>query len=161
MNQYQPKSSVLLPPKDAKVVTTACDYCIVGCGYKAFVWPEGTSGGQAADQNALGVDFPVAEMSGSWVSPNEIGSCMVDGKRHHLVVLPDPDATVVNVNGNHSIRGGCLAKKAYDPQGRTADRLHDPLMRVNGELVPVSWETAIEVMAQLSKYIIEKHGRSS
>jgi arsenite oxidase large subunit len=161
MNQYQPTSSVLLPPKDAKVVTTACDYCIVGCGYKAFVWPEGTSGGHAADQNALGVDFPVAEMSGSWVSPNEISSCMVDGKRHHLVVLPDPDATVVNVGGNHSIRGGCLAKKAYDPQGRTADRLHDPMMRVNGELVPVSWETAIEVMAQLSEYIIEKHGRSS
>lgn len=161
MNQYQPTSSVPLPPPDAKVVSTACDYCIVGCGYKAFVWPEGTSGGQMADQNALGIDFPVAELSGKWVSPNEVGSCLVNGERQHVVVLPDPDATVVNVNGNHSIRGGCLAKKVYDPEGATANRLHDPTMRVNGELVPVSWEMAIEVMARLSEYIIEKHGRSS
>ena len=27
-----PVARVLLPPPDAKVVTTACDYCVVGCG---------------------------------------------------------------------------------------------------------------------------------
>ena len=43
--------TVPLPPANAKVVTTACDYCIVGCGYKAYVWPEGEEGGAAADEN--------------------------------------------------------------------------------------------------------------
>ena len=133
----QNQNSVPLPPRNAKVVTTACDYCIVGCGYKAYTWPEGTEGGQTADTNALGVDFPVAESSGNWISPNEHSYCVVDGVRHNLVVLPDANATVVNRGGNHSVRGGCLAKKAYDPQGATKDRLKTPMLRVNGQLVPM------------------------
>ncbi len=36
----EPIDKVPLPPKDAKVYPTACDYCIVGCAYKAFVWPK-------------------------------------------------------------------------------------------------------------------------
>lgn len=157
----QQPNSVPLPPKDAKVVNTACDYCIVGCGYKAYVWPEGTEGGQKADENALGVDFPVAESSGQWVSPNEHSHCVVDGERHHLVVLPDADMTVVNPGGNHSIRGGCLAQKAYDPERKTKDRLKSPMLRVNGELTPVSWEDAIDILAQISQYVIDTHGREA
>ncbi len=154
-------SSVPLPPKNAKLVTTACDYCIVGCGYKVWVWPEGQSGGPKAEDNALGVDFPVGELSGQWISPNEHGHCLVDGEAHHLVVLPDPDATVVNPGGNHSIRGGCLAQKPFTPDGPTKDRLQHPLMRVGGELVPVTWEQAIDVMAQVSRHVLDRHGRSA
>ncbi len=158
---YQPQDSVPIPPPDAKMVTTVCDYCIVGCGYKAYVWPEGQQGGTAADQNALGVDFPVDPLSGYWVSQNQQGRCMVDGRVHHLVVLPDPDSTVVNVAGNHSIRGGCLAKKTYTPDGPTKDRLKTPLMRVNGELVPVSWELALGVMADVSRHVLDKFGQAA
>ena len=158
---HQPKSAVPLPPKDAKVVSTVCDYCIVGCGYKAYTWPLGKEGGQKADENAYGVDFPVDEMSGNWVSPNEHGTCIVDGEKQNLVVLPDPDSTVVNVGGNHSIRGGCLAQKPFNDEGPTKDRLKQPMLRVGGELKPIGWEQAIDIMAQVSQYVIDKFGRSA
>ncbi len=153
--------SVPLPPPDAVSVSTACDYCIVGCGYRVWVWPEGTQGGPAAAENALGVDYPVDEASGRWISPNQHGHCMVDGRRHHLVVLPDPDATVVNPGGNHSIRGGCLAQKPWDPEGATQDRLTRPLLRVHGKLRPISWDDAIDILAQISRYVLDRHGRSA
>jgi anaerobic selenocysteine-containing dehydrogenase len=28
-----------VPPKNAKVHTSACQYCNVGCGYKIYTWP--------------------------------------------------------------------------------------------------------------------------
>ena len=36
---YIPETNVPLPPKNAEVITTACDYCIVACGYKVYRWP--------------------------------------------------------------------------------------------------------------------------
>ncbi|MEE8453284.1 MAG: hypothetical protein V3R90_00725, partial [Limibaculum sp.] len=36
---YIPETDVPLPPKDADVLSTACDYCIVACGYKVYRWP--------------------------------------------------------------------------------------------------------------------------
>ena len=38
-------AQVPLPPVGAKMVTTACDYCSVGCGYKVYTWPVGSAGG--------------------------------------------------------------------------------------------------------------------
>ena len=160
-NDYQPTDRVPLPPRDAKVFTTACDYCIVGCGYKAYVWPDGREGGPRADQNAFGIDYPAPPLSGRWVSPNQHNYCLVDGKKHHVVVLPDGDATVVNRGGNHSIRGGCIAQKVYNPEGPTKERLQRPLLRVGGELVPVSWDLALEIMADVSRYVIDKFGEAA
>ena len=158
----QPKAAedttVPLPPANAKVVTTVCDYCIVGCGYKVYVWPEGVEGGPAASENALAVDFPVEQMTGQWISPNAHGQCVVDGQKHRVAIIADPDAAVVNRGGNHSIRGGCLAKKVYSPDGPTKDRLSQPLMRVAGKLQPVSWDLALNVMAKVSQHVIDKHG---
>ena len=74
------------------------------------------------------------------------------------MVIADPDATVVNRGGNHSIRGGCIAQKVYNPLGSTKDRLAAPLVRVGGQLVPVSWELVIEVMAEISRYILDEYG---
>ena len=34
---YVPEESVPLPPPDAEVISTACDCCIVACGYKMGV----------------------------------------------------------------------------------------------------------------------------
>ena len=58
---YLPEGNVPLPPADADVITTACDYCIVACGYKVYRWPVkgGKSGGMAANENAFGEQFPV------------------------------------------------------------------------------------------------------
>jgi arsenite oxidase large subunit len=152
---------VPLPPPDAKVVTTCCDYCIVGCGYKAYVWPDGVEGGPLASQNAYGVNFPVEELSGNWPTPNEHSHCVVDGKKHNVIVMPDSDMSVVNVGGNHSIRGGCIAKKVYNPDGATRDRLKDPLLRVNGKLVPVSWDTALGIMSDVSRHVLDKFGQAA
>ena len=34
-----------IPPKDAKVQNVTCDFCIVGCGYKAYSWDLSKQGG--------------------------------------------------------------------------------------------------------------------
>lgn len=43
--KYRPLDHVPLPPKSAKEQTTACAYCVVGCGYKVYTWPVGTGRG--------------------------------------------------------------------------------------------------------------------
>jgi arsenite oxidase large subunit len=154
-------NSVPLPPPDARVVNTVCDYCIVGCSQKAIVWPVGEQGGVNAKANAYGVDFPVEQLTGQWVSPNQHSYCLVDGKKHHVVVHPDDSATVVNTLGNHSIRGGCIAQKVYNPEGLTKDRLQKPLLRVGGRLVPVSWDLALDVMVEVSRHILDKFGEAA
>ncbi len=64
-------SRVPLPPRDAKVVNTVCQFCIVGCGYKVYRWPEGTEGGPAPTENALGADFRTRQPAlGKWVAPS-------------------------------------------------------------------------------------------
>ena len=158
---YEPTDSVPLPPVNAEVFTTACDYCIVGCGYKVFRWPVGEEGGRSAGENALGVDYPTSPLSGRWFSPNQHNIVTADGRQFHVVVKPDPDATVVNRAGNHSVRGGTLALKCYNPDTPTADRLQKPLVRVNGELQPVSWDTALDAMAAVSRHVLKNYGESA
>ncbi|MFZ5824067.1 MAG: arsenate reductase (azurin) large subunit [Bacillota bacterium] len=160
--KYERTSHVPLPPPDAKVHTTACDYCAVGCGYKVYVWPEGKEGGPRKGSNALGIDYPVPRgMGGLWVSPNQHAVVPVDGKPHNILVLPDADTDVVNPGGNHSIRGGTLAKKCYSPDAATKDRLQYPMLRVNGKLERISWEDAVAIMAAVSKHVIAKYGEAA
>jgi len=155
---YLREDKVPLPPADAKVATTACDYCIVACGYKVYTWPMGKAGGPRASQNALKVDFPVKVNSGKWITPNMHNVVLVDGQPHHVVVIPDGDAKVVNPGGNHSIRGGVLAQKCFNPNKPSQERLLHPMMRVRGTLQPVSWDAAIEVMAGVSKHVLDRYG---
>jgi arsenite oxidase large subunit len=151
-------AQVVLPPPDAKVVPTACDYCIVGCGYKAYIWPVGREGGPKASENALKVDFPVPVLSGKWISPNMHNIVQIDGAPHHVLVIPDGDTQVVNVRGDHSVRGGTLAQKLYNPQTPTRDRLQQPQLRVGDHLVPITWEAALDLLAQLSRYVLDRYG---
>ncbi|OHC76437.1 MAG: arsenite oxidase large subunit [Rhodospirillales bacterium RIFCSPLOWO2_12_FULL_58_28] len=160
--KFKPADKAPLPPKNADVITTACDYCIVACGYKVFRWPTGTpDGGPKKNQNALGRDYTLGPLQGGWVGPNQYTQAVYNGKLHNIVVVADPDAKVVNVGGDHSIRGGCIAQKVYNSKGQTADRLKTPLLRVNGVLTPVSWDLALDVMAGVSKHVIETHGESA
>ncbi len=153
-----PKTRVPLPPKDAKVVTTACEYCPVACGYKVFIWPIGQDGEPTADGNALGVDFPTQAMTGRWPSPNMHTNVTIDGELKNVLIMPDPDADVVNIGGNHSVRGGTLALKLYRPDGPTRDRLQRPLLRVNGTLQPIPWDAATEIVAELITHVVATHG---
>lgn len=148
---------VPIPPENADVHTTACDYCIVGCGYKAYTWPVGSTGGSKADENAFHKDFPIRAADGNWVSPNQHNIVRRNGKLHHVVVVPDGE-DAVNRKGNHSVRGGKLAQKLYNPKKPTSDRLQSPLVRVNDSLLPISWDDATSIVAELSRYAIDKDG---
>ncbi len=155
--EYTPQDSVPLPPKDAEVHTTACDYCIVGCGYKVYTWPVGREGGPKADENALGVDFPSSALR-PWISPNQHNIVQINGRDHHVVIVPDFETQVVNRFGNHSIRGGTLALKCYNPNAPTRERLLYPQVRINGKLTRVDWDTALEIMAAVSKHVLRNYG---
>ncbi|HYG89305.1 MAG TPA: arsenate reductase (azurin) large subunit [Azospirillum sp.] len=149
---------VPLPPKGTEVLTTACSYCTVACGYKIYRWPVGHEGGAAADQNAFGVDFPAGTPMTTWASPSQHNIATVNGRPHHVVIVPDFSSEVVNVGGTHSIRGGTLAQKVYNPNTPTRDRLLYPMIRVAGTLQAVSWDLALDVMAEVSKHVLAKHG---
>jgi len=151
-------SRIPLPPADATVHTTACEYCPVACGYKVYTWPLAEEGGTAAADNAIGVDFPAGPLSGQWISETMHNVVRVDGDLHNVVVMPDGDTEVVNPGGTHSVRGGQLAQKCYTEDGLTSDRLKHPMLRVNGDLVPIPWEEAIKLVAELSTHTIENYG---
>jgi arsenite oxidase large subunit len=159
---YIPETSIPLPPPDADVISTACDYCIVACGYKVYRWPVkgGRNGGPKASENALGVDFPVAPL-GPWIAPTQHNIVLHEGEPHHVVILPDKDTKHVNINGDSSVRGGTIAKKCYNPQSPTRDRLTQPLMRIYGSLMPVPWDLALDVAAEIGKYVIDTHGTNA
>lgn len=155
------QDSVPLPPPDAEVRTMSCQYCIVGCGYKSYVWPTSEPPGTPdADGNALGADFPVAPLSGQWISPNFHNIIRKnDGRDYHVTIVPDNEC-VVN-NGNHSPRGGTNALGIWSPYGPTHDRLDFPLLKVGGAQQPISWEAAIRIMAETIGHTRDTHGPES
>ncbi|HEA69247.1 MAG TPA: arsenate reductase (azurin) large subunit [Desulfobacterales bacterium] len=158
MSKINRIDTVPIPPKDADVLTTCCDYCIVGCGYKIYRWPLGKRGGIKANRNAFGKDLPIELDKGGWVAPNMHNVVSYKGKPHHVVVAPDADIKVVNKGGDHSIRGGAIAQKCYSPGTPTRDRLKHPQVRLNGQLRRISWDDAAEIFAAVSKYVIKKYG---
>ncbi len=159
---YIPETNVPLPPKDADVVSTACDYCIVACGLKVYRWPVAGNwnGGSKAENNAFGANFPVDPL-GPWIAPNQHNVVLHKGEPHHVVIIPDKDAKFVNTDGDSSLRGGCIAQKCYNPQTPTRDRLKTPLMRIYGVLQPVPWDFALDVAAEVGLYVMEKHGANA
>ena len=156
-----PVAQVPLPPVGARMVTTACDYCSVGCGYKVYTCPVGTVGGPKAGENALNVDFPVVVLGGSWISPNMHNVIQIDGADHNVVVMPDWETEVVNVRGDHSVRGGTLAQKLYSPDKPTKDRLQQPQLRIDGQLKPISWDDALALVAGYSSHVLDQFGESA
>ncbi len=158
---YLPTDKTPLPPKNADVLTTCCDYCIVACGYKVYRWPVGTpDGGPKASDNAFNTDFPAGPMQ-AWVAPTQHNVVMHKDRPHNVIVIPDKDATAVNFRGDSSIRGGCIAEKCYNPNKPTHDRLLSPMIRINGTLQPVSWDMALDVATDLMKHTVKEHGANS
>lgn len=158
---YIPADSIPLPPKNAEVLTTACDYCIVACGYKVYRWPLGTpNGGQKASQNAFGADFPTSGLE-DWVAPTQHNVVMHKGRPHNVVITPDKHTKAVNLTGDSSIRGGCLAQKVYNPSTPTRDRLTKPMVRIHGVLQPVTWDFALDIAAEVGKHVIKNHGANA
>ena len=132
------------PPLGAQQFTTACDYCVVGCSYRVWRWPV----------DARGAPDP----SVPFANPAQHNVVQWQGRPHHVLVLPDAQVSTVNPAGNHSMRGGTLAQKCHNSANRTRERLSTPLLRVNGSLQPVSWDTAMQVMATVSRHVLAQHG---
>ena len=149
---------VPLPPRNAKRLSTVCQFCIVGCGYRVYRWPEGRDGGPAPGDNALGVDYRrQMDAFGNWIAP-AMHSVVTDkdGSRHNIVIVPDSDC-VVN-KGISSVRGGGLAETLFAPDGSTRDRLKTPLLAENGAHKAVSWGQASDLGARVIKAVIDRWG---
>ena len=150
--------NVPLPPKDAKTVTTVCQFCIVGCGYRVFKWPEGKDGGPAPADNAFGVDFREQQpINGIWVAPSMHAVVTDrDGSRHNVAIIPDDDCRVNS--GMASVRGGGLAATLYAPDKPTKTRLATPLLLDGDSHGAVDWDAAVELGAALIKAVIDRWG---
>jgi arsenite oxidase large subunit len=149
-----------VPPKSAKVHTSACQYCNVGCGYKIYTWPVADT----PKSPTSGGPFPIGPL-GDWVSPAMVTRARVDGKDSYVAVVPDRDC-IVN-KGDHSPRGGTNALTVYttrehfltNPQERHLyPQVRD---RRGGKLRRVSWTEALDRVADAIKAALDKRGPSS
>jgi arsenite oxidase large subunit len=160
MSTYRRTDAVPLPPKDAESYDTVCQYCNVGCGYKAYVWLDGTEGGPAAENNAFGVDFTTPQLPLSGLAYTESMHLLIrrrDGRDYHVAIIPAKDSSI-NLMGNHSSRGGSNAKTTWSDSRPTRVRLHYPLLRVGDTFNAIPWADAVELQARVIKGILDKYG---
>ena len=100
-----------------------------------------STGGPAAEQNALRDRLSRPALTGKWPSESMHSVVRVDGELQNCIVIPDGESQVVNIGGTHSVRGGALAKKLYTEDGPTSDRYTRPCSRstVNMSRSPGRW----------------------
>lgn len=144
-----------LPPKDAEVKNVTCEFCIVGCGYKAYKWPTGKEG--TPKSNGYGVDFSKPQPTyGLWASENMFNTIKDrNGQSYHVCVIPDQKC-VVN-EGQNSVRGGMMAKTLFTATGDTRDRLKEPMIYRGSNLIETSWEDALSLVAKVYKRVIDEN----
>ena len=160
MSLYDRKSDLPIPPKDAEVHNTVCQYCTVGCGYVAYTWPVGTRGGERANENAFGVDLSQPQpMLGGLVYTESMHQVVRrrDGRAMHVVIIPAGNSPI-NPKRDHSSRGATNALTTFAKDKGTAERLQTPLLRVGDALEPVSWDDALTVLAAVIKGTRDAHG---
>jgi arsenite oxidase large subunit len=156
MARFLGRSSFPRIPRSAKVHTSACQYCNVGCGYKIYTWPVGDT--------PRGNPKP-AEALGDWLSPTFVTRARVDGKDSYIAVVPDKDC-IVN-KGDHSPRGGTNALTVYTtrkhPLTDPTERNLYPQIRdaKGGPLRRATWNEALDRVADAIKGALDRRGPSS
>lgn len=152
------KDRLTLPPVNAQKTNMTCHFCIVGCGYHVYRWAEGTEGGRAPSQNALGTDFrkqvPPLSLTLTPAMTNVVTNA--DGSRHHIMIVPDK-ACVVN-SGLSSTRGGKMASYMYTPDGIGRDRLHSPMIYLADQWLETDWDNAMAVYGGVMKRVLDRDG---
>lgn len=146
-------------PKDAKEHVAVCQFCIVGCGYKAYTWDVNRQGGPAPSDNKFGVDLSKqqAAETPAWYSPSMYNIVKQNGRDVHLVIKPDPNC-VVN-SGLGSIRGARMAELSYSQVTQTQQqRLTDPMVWRYGQMQPTSWDDALDLVARVTAAVIKEQG---
>lgn len=153
------KDRIALPPANAQKTNMICHFCIVGCGYHVYKWPENQEGGRASNANALGLDFtkqlgPLA----TTLTPHMQNTVTDrDGSRHNILIVPDKRC-VVN-QGLASTRGGRMAADMYTPEGIGRARLATPkIYGRSRQWQDTSWDNALALYAGLTKRILDSSG---
>jgi arsenite oxidase large subunit len=152
------KDRIPLPPIDAKRTNMTCHFCIVGCGYHVYKWPENIEGGRSSDQNALRLDFrsqltPLA-VTMTPAMHNVISD--KDGQRYNIMILPDKGC-VVN-QGLASVRGGQMASAMYGDSGPAKERLKNPRIFMGDKWLDTSWDQALALYAGVTRRILDTDG---
>ncbi len=144
---------IVLPPVNAKKTNMSCHFCIVGCGYHVYKWPEAQEGGKAPHQNALGLDFrkqlpPFSTI----VSPTQ-QAVVTDknGTRHNILIVPDKEC-VVNQGGG-SVRG--LQMASYMQK---ESRLKHPRIHTGDQWLDTDWAQALAIYAGVTKKVLDDKG---
>ncbi len=142
-----------IPPAGCEEKNVTCEFCIVGCGYKAYKWPAGTEG--TPRKNALGVDLSKQQPTyGLWASPQMFNTVTDrDGKKYNVIVIPDHQC-VVN-QGQNSARGGMMASTLFTATSFTRDRLKDPAVYGGNNLNRDTWENTMDLTARVLKKILD------
>lgn len=149
---------ITLPPVGAQRTDMTCHFCIVGCGYHVYKWPEGTEGGRAPAENALGLDFR-KQLPTLTVAPRPAMTNIVtdrNGSRHNIMIIPDQNC-VVN-NGLNSTRGSKMASYMYNANSFTRDRLLNPRLYIGNQWVDTDWDSAMRIYAGVVKRTLDKDG---
>jgi len=97
MALYDRRDELPIPPKDAEIKNTVCQYCNVGCGYKVYVWPVGEMGGKKPNENAFGLDLtrPQPPLAGqSYTESMHATVVKKDGRNYHVVIVPARDSEI-------------------------------------------------------------------
>src|SRR5580704_8202608 len=146
-------------PADAKEHNVTCQFCIVGCGYKAYTWAINEQGGTGPSDNKFGVDLAKQQgsMTPNWYSPSMYNIVKQDGKDVHIVIKPDPGC-VVN-SGLGSIRGARMAEESFSEARSTQQqRLTEPMVWRYGQMQPTSWDDALDLVARVTAAVIDSQG---
>lgn len=145
-----------IPPKSAEIKNVTCEFCIVGCGYKAYKWPKGVQG--SAKSNALGIDLSKPQGTyGVWASPEMFNVVKDrDGKEFNVMVIPDQHC-VVN-QGQNSARGGAMGSTLFSAMSFTNDRLKQPTVYAGANMNDTTWSDAVGLIAKVIKKVIDNDG---
>ena len=149
---------IVLPPPDAKRTNLTCHFCIVGCGYHVYKWPENEEGGRAPRQNALGLDFrkQLPMMAATVSTTQQTVVTDADGSRHNVLVVPDKACTVNQ--GVGSVRGLHMASYLYSAGSPTNDRLKHPRLHTGDQWLETDWSQAMALYAGLAKKVLDGKG---
>src|SRR5262249_10207732 len=128
MSVYTRRDALPIPPKDAKVQNTVCQYCTVGCGYQVYTWPVGKVGGPQREANALGTYLSQPQPPrGGLAYTERMPSVIQASTGQHLNVAIVPAAnSPINLLRDRSSRGGMNALTTYSKVRPTRERLKTP-----------------------------------
>jgi arsenite oxidase large subunit len=149
-----------VPPKNATVHTSACQFCNVGCGYKIYTWPVKDTPKSPRTRGP----YPKGTLD-DWIAPTMVTRASVDGVDSYIAVVPDRNC-VVN-RGDHSPRGGTNALTIYTtrkhPLTNPTERLLHPMARDSkgGALKQITWDDALNRIADRVAAAIGGRGPSS